>query len=55
MPDFLALRSPDKKWCHEDASRMMFDALLEENGLALNPDDATFIKALIMGDRSMCA
>ena len=48
------LASPDKKWCHEDASRMMFDALLEENGLELDPDDATFIKALIMGDRSMC-
>ncbi len=33
---------------------MMFDALLEENGLELDPDDATFVKALIMGDRSIC-
>lgn len=46
--------SPDKKWCHEDASNMMFDALLEENGLELHVDDAKFIKALIIGDRSMC-
>ncbi|KAI8984880.1 HD-domain/PDEase-like protein [Trametes punicea] len=45
---------PDKKWCHEDASRMMFDALLEENDLYLAPDDAAFVKALIMGDMSMC-
>ncbi|KAI0368467.1 HD-domain/PDEase-like protein [Pilatotrama ljubarskyi] len=45
---------PDKKWCHEDASRMMFDALLEENELELAPDDAAFVKALIMGEMSMC-
>ncbi|RPD54394.1 HD-domain/PDEase-like protein [Lentinus tigrinus ALCF2SS1-7] len=51
---FIPAILPDKKWCHEDASRMMFDALLEENGLELDPDDATFVKALIMGDRSMC-
>ncbi|RDX44748.1 HD-domain/PDEase-like protein [Lentinus brumalis] len=51
---FIPAILPDKKWCHEDASRMMFDALLEENGLELDPDDATFVKALIMGDRSIC-
>ncbi|KAI0666163.1 hypothetical protein C8Q78DRAFT_476791 [Trametes maxima] len=45
---------PDKSWCHEDASRMMFDALLEENGLELAADDAAFVKALIMGDMSLC-
>ncbi|KAM5540654.1 hypothetical protein V8D89_005685 [Ganoderma adspersum] len=45
---------PDKKWCHEDASLMMFDALLEENGLELPEDDALFVKAMIMGDPSMC-
>ena len=33
---------------------MMFDALLEENGLELDVDDAKFVKALIIGDRSMC-
>ncbi len=33
---------------------MMFDALLEENGLRLDPDDAAFVKALIMGDPSLC-
>ena len=47
-------RSPEKRWCHEDASNMMFDALLEENGLELDVDDARFVKALIIGDRSMC-
>ncbi|KAI0706868.1 hypothetical protein C8T65DRAFT_740425 [Cerioporus squamosus] len=52
---FIPAILPDKKWCHEDASRMMFDALLEENGLELDPDDATFVKALIMGDRSICS
>lgn len=46
--------SPEKKWCHEDASNMMFDALLVENELDLSPDDAAFVKALIMGDTSMC-
>ena len=46
--------SPEKKWCHEDASNMMFEALLEENGLDLDDDDARFIKALIIGDRTMC-
>ena len=46
--------SPEKKWCHEDASRMMFDALLEENELYLAPEDSAFVKALIMGDPSMC-
>ncbi|EIW62271.1 HD-domain/PDEase-like protein [Trametes versicolor FP-101664 SS1] len=45
---------PEKKWCHEDASNMMFDALLVENELDLSPDDAAFVKALIMGDTSMC-
>ncbi|OSD01974.1 HD-domain/PDEase-like protein [Trametes coccinea BRFM310] len=44
---------PEKKWCHEDASRLMFDALLEENELYLAPEDAAFVKALIMGDMSM--
>ena len=46
--------SPETKWCHEDASNMMFEALLEENGLDLDDDDARFIKALIIGDRTMC-
>ena len=50
----MSYRSPEKTWCHEDASRMMFDALLEENGLYLHPDDASFVKALILGDRSLC-
>ncbi|KAI0773622.1 hypothetical protein C8Q74DRAFT_1265659 [Fomes fomentarius] len=51
---FIPAILPDKKWCHEDASRMMFDALLEENGLRLESDDADFVKALIMGDPSLC-
>ena len=50
----MSYRSPEKTWCHEDASRMMFDALLEENGLELHEDDATFVKALIMGEPGMC-
>ena len=33
---------------------MMFDALLEDNGLDLAEDDALFVKAMIMGDPSMC-
>ncbi|TBU43954.1 HD-domain/PDEase-like protein [Dichomitus squalens] len=51
---FIPTILPEKTWCHEDASRMMFDALLEENGLELHEDDATFVKALIMGTPSMC-
>lgn len=33
---------------------MMFDSLIEENGLEIDKQDATFIKALIAGDPSMC-
>ena len=49
-----AFCSPDKKWCHEDASLMMFDALLEDNGLEFDEDDALFVKAMIMGNPDMC-
>ncbi|KAI0333467.1 hypothetical protein GY45DRAFT_1352233 [Cubamyces sp. BRFM 1775] len=51
---FIPAILPEKKWCHEDASRMMFDALLEENDLYLAPEDSAFVKALIMGDTTMC-
>ncbi|KAI0829200.1 HD-domain/PDEase-like protein [Trametes gibbosa] len=51
---FIPSIMPEKKWCHEDASNMMFDALLEENDLELNAEDTAFVKALIMGDTNMC-
>ncbi|KAI0640534.1 HD-domain/PDEase-like protein [Trametes meyenii] len=51
---FIPAILPEKSWCHEDASQMMFDALLEENGLELAADDVAFVKALIMGDMSIC-
>ena len=56
LPSLHASRftSPGKKWCHEDASRMMFDALLKENDLEMEKDDADFVKALIMGKPDMC-
>ncbi|KAH9936880.1 HD-domain/PDEase-like protein [Epithele typhae] len=55
---FIPAILPDKKWCHEDASNMMFDDLIKflaEKGLDFDPDDARFVKALIMGDRSLCS
>ena len=33
---------------------MMFDALLEDNGLEFDEDDALFVKAMIMGNPDMC-
>ncbi|KAI0759750.1 hypothetical protein BD413DRAFT_270194 [Trametes elegans] len=51
---FIPSLLPHKKWCHEDASQMMFDALLDENDLVLAPENRAFVKALIMGDISMC-
>jgi hypothetical protein len=43
---------PDSDWKHEDASEMMFDALIKENGIDIPVDDQKFIKALISGDTS---
>ncbi|KAH9853312.1 HD-domain/PDEase-like protein [Lenzites betulinus] len=51
---FIPSIMPEKKWCHEDASNMMFDALLEENDLELKKEDTAFVKALIMGDPNLC-
>jgi hypothetical protein len=39
-------------WKHEDASEMMFDALIKENGIKIPEHDQKFIKALISGDAS---
>ncbi|KII96196.1 hypothetical protein PLICRDRAFT_151364 [Plicaturopsis crispa FD-325 SS-3] len=41
-----------KKWKHEDASEMMFDDLVEKNGIDIDKQDADFVKALIAGDTS---
>ncbi|KIL63305.1 hypothetical protein M378DRAFT_673967 [Amanita muscaria Koide BX008] len=49
----VALKGSD--WKHEDASEMMFDFLIEDNGIELDPDDGKFIKALIAGDSGKCS
>ncbi|KZT13237.1 HD-domain/PDEase-like protein [Laetiporus sulphureus 93-53] len=51
---FIPRALPNVKWRHEDASDMMFDALLKDNELELEERDASFIKALILGDPSKC-
>lgn len=37
-------------WCHEEASEMMLDALVEENSIPLSKDCLNFIKDLIRGE-----
>ena len=44
-----------KKWKHEDASEMMFDDMIRQYNLGISEQDATFIKALIAGDKTRCA
>lgn len=41
--------SPGQEWTHEDASEMMFDDLVEKNGIQIEQDDINFIKDLIKG------
>lgn len=41
---------PDVQWTHEDASEMMFDDLVEQNGIQIAQDDINFIKDLIKGE-----
>ncbi|KAF8351698.1 hypothetical protein F5887DRAFT_88 [Amanita rubescens] len=45
----------DSDWKHEDASEMMFDYLVEDNNVTIDPEDVRFIKALIAGDPSKCS
>ncbi|KAH7914820.1 hypothetical protein BJ138DRAFT_1098348 [Hygrophoropsis aurantiaca] len=51
---FIPMAMKGKRWKHEDASEMMFDHMVKKYELDINPDDATFIKALIAGDTSRC-
>lgn len=42
--------SPERKWCHEEGSEMMFDALIKQNPHIAPPQDhVNFIKDLIRG------
>ena len=43
-----------RKWRHEDASEMMLDYLVKDNGIEIGDRDLTFIKALIAGDPNRC-
>ncbi|KAJ7166004.1 hypothetical protein C8R46DRAFT_1192481 [Mycena filopes] len=53
---FIPSVAPDKKWKHEDASKMMFRFLLDSNKtINLPPKDVDFILALIDGDPSLCS
>ncbi|KAJ6473169.1 hypothetical protein C8R45DRAFT_1012504 [Mycena sanguinolenta] len=51
MPSVL----PDKKWKHEDGSKMMFRALLKNNNIPMPEEDVKFILALIDGEPSQCS
>ncbi|KAH9931390.1 hypothetical protein B0H21DRAFT_96613 [Amylocystis lapponica] len=51
---FIPFAMPNTTWKHEDASEMMFDALIANNNIDMNPDDVTFIKALIAGEPKRC-
>lgn len=50
VPDPYILVSPGSKWSHEDASELMFDDLVKDNGIDIEQDDVNFIKDLIKGE-----
>ncbi|KAF7300958.1 HD-domain/PDEase-like protein [Mycena indigotica] len=52
---FIPAVLPGKSWKHEDASKMMFEALVANNSIQLPREDIEFILALIVGDRSQCS
>ncbi|KAF8622436.1 hypothetical protein AX15_007020 [Amanita polypyramis BW_CC] len=52
---FIPRAMKDSEWKHEDASEMMFDYLVEDNNISIEPDDSRFIKALIAGNPSKCS
>lgn len=45
---------PGKKWRHEDASEMMFDALIKQDHVDVSEREAIIVKALIASDPSRC-
>ncbi|KAF8318219.1 hypothetical protein DL93DRAFT_2095395 [Clavulina sp. PMI_390] len=48
--EFIARVRPDRKWCHEEGSEMMFDALIKENPhIPISQDEINFVKDLIRG------
>ncbi|KAJ7688301.1 hypothetical protein B0H17DRAFT_1203108 [Mycena rosella] len=47
--------APQKKWKHEDGSKMMFRSLLETNNINLPEKDVRLILALIDGEPSQCS
>ncbi|KAG5637909.1 hypothetical protein H0H81_002737 [Sphagnurus paluster] len=49
---FMPKALPGSNWKHEQGSVMMFDALVKDNDIALDPKDESFIKALISGEPS---
>ncbi|KAI9189692.1 hypothetical protein H9P43_001125 [Blastocladiella emersonii ATCC 22665] len=44
-----AIMKGETGWTHEDASRMMFEKLVDENGIEISTDQMRFINALIDG------
>ncbi|GLB33172.1 putative metal dependent phosphohydrolases with conserved 'HD' motif [Lyophyllum shimeji] len=51
---FIPRALPGRRWKHEHASVMMFDALVRENDIDMSPKDERFIKALISGEPGEC-
>lgn len=49
--EFIPRVRPNVEWTHEQASVMMLDHMIEENGLEYDADDRTLIKDLIMGEK----
>lgn len=40
-------------WCHEQASEMLFDDMIEKNYIDIETHQVAFIKGLIRGERSI--
>ncbi|KAI0092891.1 hypothetical protein BDY19DRAFT_990567 [Irpex rosettiformis] len=52
---FIPAALPGKKWRHEDASEMMFDALTKLDHVRVSEREAIIVKALIAGEVSRCS
>ena len=52
--ELIQFHRPGKQWRHEDASEMMFDALIKLDHVQVSEREAVIVKALIAGETSRC-
>ncbi|KAF9369410.1 SAM domain and HD [Podila verticillata] len=49
--EFIKRAIPGSTWTHEQGSEMMLEYLVEDNNIDIDPEELSFIKDLIMGER----